>query len=775
MSNPLTHQREARHQSPSGDDDQVIALRIVLAGRVQGLGVRPAIARLAQELKLVGSVGNSSRGVSIHVEGPLAAVTTFRWLLTTGLPPGACVESQLDESIEPVGAAIFSIESSTSEEGLTARVPPDLAVCPKCLAEVQHAENRRHEYLFTTCTECGPRYSLLDTMSYDRRATGMNRFEPCSECDREYTTTSDRRFHSQTNSCPACGPRLWFQHDTGQSVAQGVEAIRAAVSELHRGRIVAIRGIGGYQLLVDATSPAAVQELRRRKQRFGKPLAIMVTDLEAAEQIAILDDADRQSVGCPVNPIVILRMKSPSTLASEVAAGIGTIGLMLPTSPLHAAIARQFEKPLVVTSGNLEGNPLAFEAEDASRELEPVADAWLEHDRPILRPIDDSVVRVVTGKRVSVRLARGLAPLPLELASRPLLALGGHQKAAIALSNGFQAVLGPHIGDLDTEPTRDRYLDHIKSMCRLYDMTPRALVCDQHPDYFTTRWATEQSIPAIAVQHHHAHVAAGMLEHGWLDREVLGVAWDGTGYGPDGTIWGGEFLTATATEFRRAGCIRPFALPGGETAVREPWRVAVSLVYQALGAERAASLRFRGITASQVERVVQLLSRSHACPVTSSAGRLFDAVAALALNICELRFEGQAAMLLEAACNPACEGAYPLPVSPGHLLRLDWRPLVQRVLANRRADVLPEVIAMRFHRALAHGVAAMVRQFPEMPVVLCGGCFQNRVLTELVVERFAGDRPIGTPGIIPCGDGGLAAGQLAVAAARLNGGWQLCV
>ncbi len=775
MPNPLTHQRESRRQSPAGDDDQAIALRILLAGRVQGLGVRPAIARLAHELKIAGSVGNSSGGVLIQVEGLSAAVAAFRQVLKQRLPPGTCVESQSEESTAPLGASAFTIRSSTSEGGLAARVPPDLAVCPKCLAEVQDAENRRHDYFFTTCTECGPRYSLLDAMPYDRRATGMNCFEPCPECDREYSTTSNRRFHSQTNSCPACGPRLWFQHDNGQLVARDVDAVRATVAELRRGRIVAIRGVGGYQLLVDATSPAAVQELRRRKQRFGKPLAVMVADLEAAEQFAMLDDLERQSAACPENPIVILRLRSPSFLASEVTAEIGTIGLMLPTSPLHEAIARQFEKPLVVTSGNLEGNPLAFEAGAALRELEPVADAWLEHDRPILRPIDDSVVRVVAGKRASVRLARGMAPLPLELATRPLLALGGHQKAAIALSNGYQAVLGPHVGDLDTEAARERYLDHLQSMCRLYDMTPTALVCDQHPDYFTTRWAADQSIPTIAVQHHHAHVAAGMLEHGWLEREVLGVAWDGTGYGPDGSIWGGEILIATASDFRRAACVRPFALPGGEAAVREPWRVAVSLVYQALGAERAASLRFRGITASQVERVVQLLASSHACPVTSSAGRLFDAVAALALNICELQFEGQAAMLLEAACDPASQGAYLLQLSPGHPPQLDWRPLVQRVLADRRADVLPEVIAMRFHRALADGVSTTVRQLPKMPVVLCGGCFQNRVLTELVVERLAGERPLATPGIIPCGDGGLAAGQLAVAVARLYGGWQPCV
>jgi hydrogenase maturation protein HypF len=496
----------------------------------------------------------------------------------------------------------------------------------------------------------------------------------------------------------------------------------------------------------------------------------MVADLAAAERLAIVDASEGHALTSRANPIVILQSRGDTSVAPEVTERLDTIGLMLPTTPLHDELVRRFGRALVVTSGNGEGDPLAFDPATVRHELAGIADLWLDHDRPIVRPVDDSVVRVIAGRVTTVRLARGLAPLPLELSARPMLALGGHQKAAIALCNGAQSILAPHVGDLETESTRARYLDHVQATCALYGAAPELAVCDQHPDYFTTRWAGQQATPVMAVQHHHAHVAAAMLERGWLDRQVLGVAWDGTGCGPDGTIWGGEFLLATAADFRRVACLRPFALPGGEMAVRQPWRVAVALVYQALGAESAASLRFAGVTASQVEQIVRLLAMSYMWPATSSAGRLFDAVAALTLDVAAVQFEGQAAMLLEAACEPGSGGTYPLPLAPGEPAMLDWRPLVRGVLADRRAGISPRTIAMRFHRALAQGIVAITEQFPALPVALCGGCFQNRVLTELVVERLAGAAHLATPNVIPSGDGGLAAGQLAVAAARLERG-----
>lgn len=770
MSKLLIDQQDAHSRTDLAERPQIAAVRIVLGGRVQGLGVRPAIARLARQLRLAGSVGNCSDGVLIHVEGSAYAVAAFRRLVNQHLPAGARLESKSEQPSAPVGATEFLIESRAADNRLAARLPVDVAVCATCLAEVNDADNRRYGYAFATCAECGPRYSLIDAMPYDRQATRMSVFTPCERCNREHAGESDRRFYAETNSCPACGPRLWLRRDDGQILARGEDAVPAAVAMLARGCIVAVRGVGGYQLLVDARSAAAVRELRRRKQRLGKPLAVMVANLEAAEQLAILNDQERRTLASAANSIVILKSRCALSVAAEVTAGFNTIGLMLPTTPLHDQLVRGLDAPLVVTSGNIEGDPLAFDAEAAAGELRRVADLWLDHDRPIARPIDDSVVRIVAGRAMTVRLARGLAPLPLNLSTRPMLALGGHQKAAIALSNGAQCILGPHVGDLETEAARARFLEHIQSMCQLYDVTPELLVCDQHPDYFATRWATEQGVPAMTVQHHHAHVAAGMLENGWLDRQVLGVAWDGTGYGADGSIWGGEFLLASATDFRRAACLRPFFLPGGELVVREPWRAAVSLVYQALGPEQAAGLRFNGVAPAVVEQVVRLLGKSRTGAVTSSAGRLFDGVAALALDISSSQFEGHPAMLLEGICEPDCDGEYPLPIAPGAPAELDWRPLIGRVLADRRAGVSPGTIAMRFHRSLAAGIAATAARFSELPVVLCGGCFQNKVLTELVVERIDGARPVATPGVIPCNDGGLAAGQLAIAASRIARG-----
>jgi hydrogenase maturation protein HypF len=560
---------------------------------------------------------------------------------------------------------------------------------------------------------------------------------------------------------------VWLGKPGGQVVARGIDAVLAAAAELRLGRVLAMRGVGGYQLVVDATSSHAVRELRRRKRREGKPLAVMVESLAAAETIAELNDGERKALCGPANPIVLVRAKSPTVIALEVAAGLNTLGLMLPTTPLHFAILRQCGRPLVVTSGNIEGEPLEHALGAAEREFAGLADCWLDHNRPIVRPIDDSVVRVIAGRPATIRLARGMAPLPLSLPASRILALGGHQKVAVALSNDAQTILGPHVGDMGSEASRIRFVQHIESLQQLVGAQPDLLVCDEHPDYFTTRWAGTQQLPRLDVQHHHAHVAAAMLEFGWLDRQVLGVAWDGSGYGPDGTIWGGEFLLATAAQYRRVAHLRSFVLPGGERAVREPWRVAVSLVHQAAGAEAAARLRFADVGMQQVEQTVNLLERSHRWPATTSAGRLFDGIAALVLGAAQSQFEGQPAMLLESVCDETETDAYPLPILEDALLVLDWRPVVRAVLSDVALGRSPGTISMRFHRALVAGVVALSQRFGPVPVVLCGGCFQNRVLTELVATELTGQQPVATPGVIPTGDGGLAAGQLAVAAARL--------
>jgi len=745
------------------------ALRVTLRGRVQGIGVRPALARLASGLGLSGAIRNTSRGVQIIVEGAEDSLSAFLEGIGKCLPVAACVEELQVQHGEAEGRTGFSIETGGPPDVLAVRVPLDRVACHDCLAETQSTDDRRAGYAFTSCTDCGPRYSVIRTMPYERAETGMASFLLCPTCRKEYESPNNRRFHAQTTACPACGPRLWCCDRSGRVIAEARHAICAAAETIRRGHSVALRGLGGYQLIVDATSRFAVESLRRRKRRYGKPLAVMVGSLEEALGIAWLSEKEQELLTSAAGPIVVASRRDDGVLAPEISPGLATVGLMLPTTPLHALLIQECRRPLVVTSGNNEGEPLAYRPEQAIDRLHELADVWLEHDRPIERPVDDSVVRVIAGRTAMIRLARGYAPLPLRLESRrPGIALGGHQKVAVALTNGAQAVLGPHVGDLNTLASRERLLEHITALSQLFGFEPDRWVVDPHPEYFTTRWAADRLGHIASVQHHHAHVVAGMLEHGWLDREVLGVAFDGTGYGSDGTIWGGEFLRATATGFTRVAHLRPFRLPGGEKAVREPWRVAVSLVEQAAGLEAASQLRFPVDVngSADLAGLLRMVHSKRFSPLTSSCGRLFDGVAALVLGTGASQFEGQPAMLLEAVCAQEEPGVYSLPIRAGDPKQIDWRPMILAVLHDLAAETAPGVMAMRFHRGLARAVAQLCRDYQPLPIVLSGGVFQNRVLVELIVENLADlAQRLGLPGLIPVNDGGLAAGQLAAAIA----------
>jgi hydrogenase maturation protein HypF len=497
----------------------------------------------------------------------------------------------------------------------------------------------------------------------------------------------------------------------------------------------------------------------------------MVKSSEVAEHLAELDHAELSCLANSTGAIVITKTRSINCLAKAVNPCFDTVGLMLPTTPLHALVAECFGRPLVCTSANREGDPLQYEEDAANQQLAAVCDVWIHHDREIARPIDDSVVRFIANRPVMIRLARGMAPLSLDLPTMPpTIALGGFLKSAAAWSNGNQAVLGPHIGDQQSLASRERFLAHLADMQRLYRFRPELLVHDMHPEYFSTQWAQEQDIPTLAVQHHHAHVAACMLEHGWLDRTVLGVAWDGTGYGTDGTIWGGEFLVCTSSGFNRVARLRPFSLPGGEAAIREPWRIAASICSQLKPDDDVSKWFGWNVNKQTVESVMQIVGRPQLSPVTSSAGRLMDAAAAIILGIDRADFDGQAAMRLEAAADRNAPNCYPFPPSDERLADLDWRPLFVAMLEDQRRGTDPGKIAMRFHRSLAQGIVLICRRWNALPIALSGGVFQNKLITELVVEMMDGDsQPLGMPGIIPPNDGGLAAGQLAIAAARGKG------
>lgn len=746
------------------------AVRIVLAGCVQGAGVRPAIARLAMSLELTGFLRNSLCGLTIEVEGRPVPMAMFRQQLRSSLPIGVELEKVEIVPIDPREYASFAIQSDETLGPLTTQVPRDRVVCDECLADVANRENQRHLYPLTTCASCGPRFSLIQKMPFERHHTTLDVFTLCDECRTEYASPADRRFHAQTIGCPKCGPQVWLADAKRLRLAVGRDVASAAARCLLEGKIVALRGVGGYQLLCDATSDVAVNRLRRRKARPAKPFAVLVATLDEARRHAVIDETECETLQDRSNPIVLLRAKC-GAIADAVNPGLNKVGLMLPTTPLHALLCAEVGKPLVCTSANREGEPLEYEVQSTERNLVDIADVWLHHNRPIARPIDDSVVQVIAGRRVTVRLARGLAPLPLSLPNaKPQLAAGGHMKSAIAWHNGSQAALGPHIGDLDSVATRERFTEHVADMRSLYGFEPEAAIIDLHPDYFTTRFASERAVPTLGVQHHVAHVAAGMLEHGLLDRQVLGVSWDGTGFGDDGTIWGGEFLVVgRAAEYERVAHLRPFRSPGGEVAVRQPWRIAVSLLSESLADDAWIDHAYAIWSQQPITMVLQLTRRSSDRLRSTSAGRLFDAVAAIILGIDLVHYEGQAAMMLEAVASCDSHDRYPLPLVEG---QLDWRPMVRSVWHDRFSDVDPAIISARFHRALASGIVAVASQFRDLPIVLGGGVFQNKLLTEMVAEMLDDRERLKLPGAIPPNDGGLAAGQLAVSIMREQAAFQ---
>lgn len=768
-----------------------VAVRMVLTGRVQGIGMRPAIARLAKSLELKGCVWNSPKGVELHVQGSAKATIDFQDQLLNSIPEQAVVQSIDITSSELRPLDSFSIVNGSNQDipetpiaeigSLSANVPLDRVICDKCILELTEPENRRFEYPFVSCTDCGPRYSILRKMPYERADTSLSDFPLCPCCREEYENLLDRRFHCQNNACPECGPRIWLRDENDRTLCSGNDALLKAVDAIKKGQIVALRGLGGYQLLVDATSDTAISRLRKRKNRFGKPLAVIVRSIEKASQLADLSALEKETLLSAAGPILIATRKSPTDLSPLIDEGLNTVGLMLPTTPLHLLITEALDSPAVCTSGNRSESPLVYQYRDAIEQLNTVADLWLEHDRPIERPVDDSVVRVIANKPVTIRLARGLAPLPLSMESFSsssnvtITAFGGHQKAAIGINNGSQSILAPYIGDMDTIESRERFVEQKDAVEFLYEVSPKYLVCDQHPDYFGSRLAREKSHDSgthlIEVQHHHAHIAAGMLEHGWERRQVFGVAFDGTGFGKDETIWGGEFMIATTNDFKRVGRLLPFSLVGGDKVARQPWRASVAMLYCCLqDPERVIKTTNElGLDPPKVSSVLSAIDKPGISVTTSSVGRLFDSVATIILGITECRFEGEAAMRLESACDLEEPGKYDFPIREGAPFELDWRPAILQILEDRQAGTTAEKMSMRFHRGLAEAIFQLASRFSNLPVVLGGGVFQNRVLVEAIDNCFRhSQQELGLPGRIPVNDGGLAAGQLAIACSQLS-------
>lgn len=743
-------------------------------GVVQGVGFRPFVHRAASSLHLRGWVRNDSRGVLIRAVGATADIASLRFALHHDAPPAArvhSVELELVDIAGPlVGANFVIVASEKPGDAVEAAVPPDLALCADCRRELIDPHDRRHRYPFINCTQCGPRYSILESLPYDRPRTTMRAFRMCPECQREYGDPASRRFHAQPNACPICGPQARLTDATGNELAQLDHAVRLAAHMLAASKIVAVKGVGGYHLMVDATSESAVAELRRRKQRAEKPFAVMFRDLAALDRYAEVSVDAARLLASSAAPIVLLRRFADAPLAPGVAPGNPWLGALLPYAPLHVLLLQAAKHPLVATSANLAEEPLCADTAEAHTRLAGIADAFLDHDRPIAHPVDDSVVRLAHGAPVMLRRARGYAPVPLRLPA-PLaghwLCTGAQMKSTLAVAVGQQLVLSPHIGDLDGAATLEVYRRTVDMLCELHGTVFTAVACDKHPDYASTRFAQATGLPRVAVQHHLAHVLACLLEHRQPADGVLGIAWDGTGYGEDGTVWGGEFLLLEKNVARRFARIRPFRLVGGEAAVREPRRVALGLLHE-MHDDRFGELAATfGFSQSDSEVLRTMLRRDLNSPVASSAGRLFDAVGALLGLGLRNQFEGQTPLAVEAAAvsTPGKLLALPLPLRDvaaggGAVCELDWQPLVETLLSLRALGGEASVLAASFHLALARGMVEVARRAGVGTVALTGGCFQNTLLLELAVtELQSAGFTVLTHRELPPNDGNIAAGQ----------------
>lgn len=743
--------------APSAPSDRLLRVR----GTVQGVGYRPFVLRLATELGLKGWVRNDVEGVLVRAAGDPGQIERLAEGLSARAPGAARVVSvewaDDESSVHPLGADFEIIESGTASGEVETGAPVDLAPCDDCRRELLDPANRRAGYAFINCTQCGPRYSIIEQLPYDRPQTTMADFKMCRSCQAEYDHPRDRRFHAEPNACAVCGPRMEWSDAAGETLADGPSAIDAALDALRQGRVVAVKGVGGFHLMVDATNADAVAELRRRKHREEKPFGVMFGDLAMLREWAEVSDEAAELLNSQVAPMVLVPRRADSELAAGVAPGNPWIGALLPSAPLHLLMFQELDRPLVATSANLSEEPLCTDDDEARERLSGIADGFLGHNRRIARPVDDSIVRLTReGAPVVLRRARGQAPSPLMLPDaldQPLLCVGADLKNTVAVASGRRVVLSPHIGDLAGLATQRVFRKTLETLSSLTGAKPGAVVCDKHPDYHSTRFAEECGLPRIAVQHHLAHVLAVLLEHGRTADGVLGVSWDGTGYGEDGTVWGGEFIMLERGRASRFACLRPFRLAGGEAAARDARRVALAMIRET-GHRTVGDL---GFSDSELATLDAMLEQGLNSPVSSSAGRLFDAFGALLGIGRHNRFEGQVPLAVEAAATH-CDTALPFPLRQTRAaakFEIDWRPAIG---SCRRLD--PGQAAAALHLGLAEAIVHTARRAGVSTVVLSGGCFQNLRLRELTEHGLveAGFEVL-TPRELPPGDGAIAAGQ----------------
>jgi hydrogenase maturation protein HypF len=713
----------------------------------------------------------------VEVEGAADALRTFLLRVHRERPPRSSIQSLESSFLPPRGFQSFEIRPSEASGLRTTSVLPDIGTCEDCLREIFDPGDRRYLYPFANCTNCGPRFSIILALPYDRPNTTMGKFSMCEACAKEYGDPQNRRFHAQPNACPTCGPHVELWDDGGAVMFGHDKAVRQAVKTIREGQIVAIKGIGGFHLVTDARNEEAVRRLRTRKNREDKPLAVMAHSLEWVKVNCEVSSLEERLLSSAEAPIVLLRRRAggdpdASPVAPSVAPGNPDLGVMLPYTPLHHILLNMLRVPVVATSGNLSDEPICTDEREAVSRLRGIADCFLVHDRPIARHVDDSVVRILLGREQVLRRARGYAPLPVHVGRPvpPVLAVGAHLKNAVALANGAEVFVSQHVGDLETTQAFEAFRRVCDDLPRLYDIKPLAMACDSHPDYLSTRHAIASALPVVRVQHHHAHILSCLAENG-LSAPALGISWDGTGYGPDETVWGGEFLRITSEGFERVAYLRPFRLPGGERAIKEPRRTAVGLLYEMQGEDcldRDELAPLRSFTPQERRVLARALANHVNSPLTSSAGRLFDAVAALLDLRLTTRFEGQAAMELEWAIRDATNDesyAFGLDPKDGAVV-INWEPAIRSLTAEFSAGTPVPLLAARFHNTLVEMMVAVAERVGERTIALSGGCFQNRYLTERAVRRLTetGHLPYWHQRIPP-NDGGIALGQI-IAAAR---------
>jgi hydrogenase maturation protein HypF len=747
-----------------------------VTGVVQGVGFRPHVYNLASRLGLAGFVLNDGAGVVVELEGPPEVVAEFVTQLQAAPPPRARLDALEEEEVAPAGEDAFVIKESVPGEAATL-VSPDLATCGDCLDELLEAADRRYRYPFINCTNCGPRFTIIQGVPYDRPKTTMSSFAMCPACRAEYDDPGNRRFHAQPNACAGCGPSLALWDAAGMAIETD-DPLGDAKQFLFEGLVVAVKGLGGYHLACDATSAEAVEKLRSRKYREDKPLAVMARDVAVVRRYCEIDDSELALLTSEKRPIVLLRKREPCHLPEAIAPRNRYLGAMLPYAPLHHLLFDDDLEILVMTSGNRADEPIAYRDDKVVEHLAGIADYYLTHDRAIARRVDDSVTRVFRGREYPIRRSRGYVPLPLELGhayKTSVLAVGAELKNTFCLTKGAQAFVSHHVGDMENVATLEAFEEGVAHFREVFDVEPAAVARDLHPDYLASRYALATGLPEVVVQHHHAHVASVLADAGHYEGKVIGVAFDGAGLGDDGAVWGGEFLVADVSDYERAAHLKYVPLPGGDRAAREPWRMALSWLRALYGDDALKRpLPFLDdIPEGRREMVLEAAAKGVNAPPTSSMGRLFDAVAALAGLRNFINYEGQAALELEQLAAPDEDGAYEFSYEKGKPSIIDAAPVIEAVVADVQAGVAPGVIAARFHNgvaAIVADVAAALRdEYGLETVALGGGCFQNITLLNILVPTLEGAGfKVLIHERVPTNDGGLSLGQAAVALARLE-------